>query len=196
MNIKYILIIITLLPYHIVKVTFGDYKPMMYISLNKFTTLTYASSKKKLYYIVYTANTLYRKWTLLPIARWCLWFYFRNITKGWTRVQWKQWKTEPRGIFDFRTNSYPKSYSKNDCNWADIYKEVKLVVVQENLAEMFNKCIRKNHIRRQKEKCRSSPKVNPKNGRVYWVWRIKKFGCLHQRKKGEIHPPIYMYRYS
>ena len=43
MNSKYILIIITLLPYHIGKVTIGDYKPMMYLSLNKFTTLAYAS---------------------------------------------------------------------------------------------------------------------------------------------------------
>ena len=42
MNIKYILIIITLLHYHFVKVTIGDFKPMMYLSLNKFT-LPYAS---------------------------------------------------------------------------------------------------------------------------------------------------------
>ena len=43
MNIKYILFIITLLPYHIVKVTIGDFKPMIYLSVNKFTTLPYAS---------------------------------------------------------------------------------------------------------------------------------------------------------
>ena len=28
-----------------------------------------------------------------------------------------------------------KSYCKNDCNWPEVYKEVKLAVVKENLAE-------------------------------------------------------------